>query len=68
MEKALSAEATQALTDCGSLRGASLAESPLDPGTRQTAGRTGRLFFDPSAGWWVGLLCFANTSSGLYFQ
>jgi serine/threonine protein kinase len=43
-------------------------ESPLDPGTRQTAGRKGRLFFDPSAGWWVGLLCFANTSSGLYFQ
>src|SRR5262245_227561 len=43
-------------------------ESPLDPGTRQTTGRKGRHFFDPSAGWWVGLLCFANTSSGLYFQ
>jgi serine/threonine protein kinase len=42
-------------------------ESPLDPGTRQTAWRTGRRFFDPSAGWWVGLLCFAKTSSGLYF-
>jgi eukaryotic-like serine/threonine-protein kinase len=42
-------------------------EIPLEPGTRQTAGQTGRLFFDPSAGWWVGLLCFAKTSSGLYF-
>lgn len=40
----------------------------LDPGTRQTAGRTGRLFFDPGAGWLVELLCFAKTSSDLYFQ
>jgi serine/threonine-protein kinase len=40
----------------------------LESGTRQTASRKGRLYFDPGAGWWVGLLCFAKTSSGLYFQ
>jgi serine/threonine protein kinase len=40
----------------------------LDSGMRQTGGRTGRLFFDPSAGWLVELLCFAKTSSDLYFQ